>query len=89
MMSHPMTTRPGVNPAGSDLPKARVALYSHDTVGMGHMRRNMLIARALAAVHPPPVVLLIAGAREVSSFEIGRAHVLTPVTSASRMPSSA
>jgi predicted glycosyltransferase len=34
------------------------------------MRRNLLIARALAAGHPPPVVLLIAGAREVSSFEL-------------------
>jgi predicted glycosyltransferase len=39
-------------------------------MGIGHMRRNLLIARALAAGHPPPVVLLIAGAREVSSFEL-------------------
>jgi predicted glycosyltransferase len=39
-------------------------------MGIGHMRRNLLIARALAAGHPPPVVLLIAGAREVSSFDL-------------------
>ncbi len=27
--------------------KFRIALYSHDTVGMGHMRRNLLISQAL------------------------------------------
>src|SRR5262249_37899123 len=57
-------------PGGALLRKPRVALYSHDTMGIGHMRRNLLIARALAAGHPPPVVLLIAGAREVSSFDL-------------------
>ena len=54
---------------GALLPKPRIALYSHDTMGIGHMRRNLLIARALAAAHPPPVVLLIAGACEVNSFD--------------------
>ena len=47
---------------------ARVALYSHDTMGFGHVRRNLLIARALAA---PPLcaeVLLIAGMREAGAF---------------------
>jgi predicted glycosyltransferase len=39
-------------------------------MGIGHMRRNLLIARALAAAHPPPVVLLIAGACEVNSFDL-------------------
>jgi predicted glycosyltransferase len=29
--------------------KARVALYSHDALGMGHLRRNLAIAGALAA----------------------------------------
>jgi predicted glycosyltransferase len=46
----------------------RVALYSHDTMGLGHMRRNLLIAQTLAR---PPLcagVLLIAGAREASTF---------------------
>ena len=28
--------------------KLRIALYSHDTMGIGHMRRNLLIAQTLA-----------------------------------------
>jgi predicted glycosyltransferase len=48
----------------------RVALYSHDTMGVGHMRRNLLIAGALAASHSPAAILLIAGAREVNAFAV-------------------
>jgi predicted glycosyltransferase len=50
--------------------KPRIALYSHDTMGIGHMRRNILIAQTFAA---PPVsanVLLIAGAREAVDFQL-------------------
>jgi predicted glycosyltransferase len=36
----------------------RVLLYSHDTYGLGHLRRNLVIARQLlAGPHPPRVVL--------------------------------
>ena len=46
--------------------RRRVAFYSHDTMGLGHMRRNLLLAQALR--HPPTraVVLMIAGAREAT-----------------------
>jgi predicted glycosyltransferase len=57
-------------PVGALQRRPRVALYSHDTMGIGHMRRNLLISRALAAGHPPPVILLIAGACEVNSFDL-------------------
>ena len=56
-------------PAG-DPPKARVALYSHDTMGIGHMRRNLLIAGALAGGPSRATILLIAGAREVSAYGV-------------------
>ena len=46
----------------------RIALYSHDTQGLGHMRRNLAIATALAGAEPYPVILMIAGAREVGVF---------------------
>ena len=46
----------------------RVALYSHDTMGIGHMRRNLLIAQALAHGPQPVSILMVAGAREVSAF---------------------
>ena len=44
----------------------RVALYSHDTMGLGHMRRNLLLAQALQRSRLRAVVLMIAGAREAS-----------------------
>jgi predicted glycosyltransferase len=45
----------------------RVALYSHDALGLGHMRRNLAIAEVLARTGSHPV-LLIAGAREATAF---------------------
>jgi len=48
----------------------RVALYSHDTMGIGHMRRNLLIAQSLAAPPISATVLLVAGAREASAFHM-------------------
>jgi predicted glycosyltransferase len=48
--------------------KTRIALYSHDTMGIGHMRRNLLIAQALAAPPCVAATLLIAGAREANAF---------------------
>ncbi|WP_299632641.1 glycosyltransferase [uncultured Roseobacter sp.] len=48
----------------------RVALYSHDTLGFGHLRRNLLLARALKSLPCPPDVLLIAGMHEAGAFDI-------------------
>lgn len=51
----------------------RVALYSHDSVGLGHTRRNLAIAEALAA-HVPAATgrrlsgLLISGERTATSY---------------------
>ena len=44
----------------------RIALYSHDTAGLGHTRRNILIAAALVAAHPETDVLLLTGAPEAA-----------------------
>jgi predicted glycosyltransferase len=46
----------------------RIALYSHDTMGLGHTRRNLLIAKSFASALPHADVLMITGARESSSF---------------------
>jgi predicted glycosyltransferase len=48
--------------------RARIALYSHDTMGLGHMRRNLLLAQALCASPLNAVILMIAGAREAAAF---------------------
>lgn len=48
--------------------RLRIALYSHDTMGLGHMRRNFLIAQSFIRSLPEASVLMIAGAREASVF---------------------
>jgi predicted glycosyltransferase len=50
--------------------KVRVALYSHDTMGLGHMRRNLLIAQTLMRSPTPPVILMLSGAREAGSLPL-------------------
>jgi predicted glycosyltransferase len=52
---------PGVRPC-------RIALYSHDTMGIGHMRRNLTIAQAFANSPAQHVILLIAGAHQLRAF---------------------
>jgi len=57
---------------GSPVParSQRVALYSHDTVGLGHTRRNILVAAALMAAQPETDVLLLTGAPEASMLPL-------------------
>ena len=56
-------------PSGSSGP-VRIALYSHDTMGLGHARRNGLIASALAAAPLGAEVLMLTGAREAGTFPL-------------------
>jgi predicted glycosyltransferase len=51
-------------------PRVRVALYSHDTMGLGHLRRNLLIAQALAESPLHVTTLLITGAHEANFFAL-------------------
>jgi predicted glycosyltransferase len=48
--------------------RCRVALYSHDTMGIGHMRRNLQIAQLLRQSPCDATVLLVAGARAAAAF---------------------
>ncbi len=48
----------------------RIALYSHDTMGLGHLRRNLAIAEALVGSDPDLSVLMIAGARQIGAFAL-------------------
>ena len=51
-----------------DRSRPRIALYSHDTQGLGHVRRNLLIAKALSGVDSSPVILLLSGLHEAAAF---------------------
>jgi predicted glycosyltransferase len=56
----------------------RVALYSHDTQGLGHIRRNIAVAAALVAADPATDVLLLTGAPEATALPLPpRTEVLT------------
>ena len=46
----------------------RIALYSHDTCGLGHVRRNLSIAEALSSYFDRISILLITGAKETTAF---------------------
>ena len=46
----------------------RVALYSHDTQGLGHVRRNIAIADTLA--HAGRAVLLLSGVHEAARYRL-------------------
>lgn len=48
----------------------RIVLYSHDGMGIGHIRRNLLIAGALSRSTPDAAILLIAGVCEAAAFEL-------------------
>lgn len=48
----------------------RVALYSHDTQGLGHIRRNLAIAHALSQTEPAPTTLLISGTQVGAAFTL-------------------
>jgi len=55
---------------GAQQRNIRVALYSHDTLGLGHLRRNLLIAQALRQSHLRATNLLITGAYESNFFSL-------------------
>lgn len=49
----------------------RVLIYSHDTFGLGHIRRCRAIANALIASFPHISVLIVSGSSVISSFQFG------------------
>lgn len=55
---------------GERIGNPRIVLYSHDTMGYGHLRRNILLARALKQCSGKPDILLIAGMREAGAFSL-------------------
>lgn len=49
---------------------ARYLLYSHDTYGLGHLRRTTLIAQAIVARSPHANVLIATGSPRAQSFSL-------------------
>jgi predicted glycosyltransferase len=51
-------------------PRLRIALYSHDAMGLGHLRRNLAIARALVESPLRASVLILSGVREAGTVRL-------------------
>ncbi len=49
----------------------RVLIYSHDTFGLGHIRRCRAIANSLVASFPHISVIIVSGSSVISSFQFG------------------
>lgn len=50
--------------------KLRIALYSHDTMGLGHKRRNLLITQTLGSSALDADILMISGMSEANNFSM-------------------
>jgi predicted glycosyltransferase len=48
----------------------RILLYSHDTFGLGNIRRTLLLAQELIDQFPKAAVLLVTGSQMIHSFRI-------------------
>src|SRR5919107_5749964 len=66
--------------SGARRDRARVLIYSHDTFGLGHMRRSRAIANALAGERAGVSVVILSGSPVIGSFEFGSGvdHVRLP-----------
>lgn len=51
-------------------PRRRIAFYSHDTQGLGHIRRNIALASAIVAAEPRTDVLILTGAPQATSLPL-------------------
>jgi predicted glycosyltransferase len=49
----------------------RVLIYSHDTFGLGHLRRSRAIANAIVKDRPDASVVIISGSPVIGNFEFG------------------
>ena len=49
--------------------RGRVLIYSHDTFGLGHLRRSRAIANALVEEHPGLSVIILSGSPVIGNFE--------------------
>ena len=54
---------------GKRFDKARILIYSHDTFGLGHLRRCRTIAHSLVGEHKGLSVLIISGSPIIGAFE--------------------
>ena len=59
-------------PRRANITAPRVLIYSHDTFGLGHIRRCRAIANSLMAAYPHIAIVIVSGSPVISSFQFDR-----------------
>jgi predicted glycosyltransferase len=57
--------------AGAASEQPRILIYSHDTFGLGHLRRSRAIANRLTQCNPDASIIIISGSPIIGSFDFG------------------
>ncbi|WP_254742243.1 glycosyltransferase family protein [Alsobacter ponti] len=83
--------RLGSAPSGRAVPakgrrSPRVLIYSHDTFGLGHLRRSRAIANALVQAEPDTSVVIISGSPVIGSFDFGNGVDFVRVPGVVKLP---
>ncbi len=73
----------GMRPPASS---ARVLIYSHDTFGLGHLRRARAIANALVEERPGVSVVIISGSPIIGSFDFGSGVDYVRIPGVTKLP---
>src|ERR687889_922240 len=71
-------------PAGPE--SARVLIYSHDTFGLGHLRRSRAIANALVEERPGVSVIILSGSPVIGSFDFGSGVDYVRIPGVTKLP---
>ena len=66
--------------------RSRVLIYSHDTFGLGHLRRSRAIANALVAERPGLSAVIVSGSPVIGSFEFGSGVDYVRVPGVTKLP---
>ena len=66
--------------------RGRVLIYSHDTFGLGHLRRSRAIANALVEEHPGLSVIILSGSPVIGNFEFGSGVDYVRVPGVTKLP---
>lgn len=71
LMPRPLAGSSAARPARHSAPTTpRILLYSHDTFGLGHLRRNLAIAGRLSHAFPGASLLLLSGSPVAQQFAL-------------------
>ena len=66
--------------------RTRVLIYSHDTFGLGHLRRSRAIANALVTERPGVSAIILSGSPVIGSFEFGPGVDYVRVPGVTKLP---